>query len=35
MVRDKDTVHGKNAKIGILVNTPKHLVNGSAIDSIA
>ena len=35
MVRDKDTVHGKNAKIGILANTPKNFVNGSAIDSTA
>ena len=34
IVRDKDIVHGKDAKIGIFVNTPKHLVNGSAKGSI-
>ena len=35
IVRDKDTVHGKNANTGIFVSTPKHFVNGRAIGSTA
>ena len=35
MVRAKLHVHGKNAKTGIFVNTPRHLVKGRGNGSTA
>ena len=31
--RDNETVHGKKAKTGMLVSTPRHLVNGKGNSS--
>ena len=34
-VRENVTVHGKKAKMGIFVSTPRHLVNGKGNGSTA